>query len=284
MKVFRIICAALLSVSMFAYMMLAGSLFAVDLSLDENYISDVLESSDTLAEMVRSAELSIYDKLEEDSGDIIENLGGNPDELDIYKIPEANALFADIFTGCTRFILYGEVYGEVNRELVSDYLCAVADYGSTHTAPENEIEDYLAVRLDSCVESFNRSVSGIISSLEQETEMLEVIRFVFRDVKIIAIAAAVVHMLILILLIRGRIGYFSNAAVFGVSGIALFIAGGTLKNSMPDLLGTESYSQIMAEIFKGRFQLVGAVLFVICTVFVVLALIRTMRNTNLKLV
>ncbi len=282
MKVLKIICAVLLSISMFAYMMLAGSLFAIDLSLDENYIGDVLSSSDALAELVRSAELAIYDELEDNSDDIVEGLGGNPDELDIYRIPEANALFADIFTGCTRFILYGEDYEGVNRELVSDYLCAVADYGKGHAASEKETEDYLAVRLDSCVESFNSSVSGIITSLESETEMLDVVRFVFRDVKIIAIAVSVLHMLILILLIRGKIGYYSNAAVFGASGIALFVGGGTLKKSMPELLGSNSYSQILAEIFKGRFQLMGAVFFVICTVLIVLALVNSMKKTRLK--
>ena len=279
MKVFRIICAAVLSVSMFAYMMLAGALFAVDISLDENYIQNALKSSDALSELVRSAELAIYDELEENAEDIVESFGGDPQEVsDVYNMPEATALFADIFTGCARFILYGEEYTEVSEELVKDYLCAAVNYGTSHTPEESELEDYLAVRLDSYTASFNRSVSGFMSTMGQESEMLSMIRFVFRDIKLIAIVAAVVHMLILILLIRGKIGYFANAAVFGVSGVALFAMSGSLQKSLEGVPGAETYSNILAEIFKGRFQLVGAILFVVCTVLVVLALAMTIRK------
>lgn len=283
MKVFRIICAVLLSVSMFAYMMLAGILFAVDLSFDENYIQGVLESSDALAELVHSAEIAIYDEMEQNADDILENFGGDPEDVelsDVYRMPETTALFADIFTGCARFVLYGEEYAEVNEDLIADYLCAVANYGGSHNASDEEIEDYLAVRLDSYTQSFNNSVSNTIAIFGEQTELLDVIRFVFKDIKLIAIAASVVHMLILILLIRGRIGYYSNAAVFGVSGVTLFVVGGSLQKTMSDIFGTESYSDILAEIFKGRFQLIGVILFVICTVLVVAALAMYIRKTK----
>ncbi len=282
MKIVRLISAILISVFMFVYMMLASSLFAIDLSLDENYIADVLNSSDSFAKLVRSTELSIDSNFEKNTEELVENFGGSAGSInfeEIYSLPEAYALFADVFTGSMRFILYNEDYSIINNALIEDYLCAVAEYTTGREIPEQEIEDYLSVSLDVYTEKFSRSVSSAVDSLTKESEMLDTLRFIFNDVKFISMTATVLHMLVLILLIRGRTGYFFNAAVFGLSGIAMFTLAPFLEKSLRRT-GTARYSRLITEIVRGRFQILGAILFAVFTAFMVIAFVKYIRRTK----
>lgn len=282
MKIIRIVAAIVVSVLMFVYMMLASVLFAVDLSLDEDYIKNVLNSSDSFAELVRSTELAINSEIEKNTEEIVESFGGSADNIDfkdIYMMPEAAALFADVFTGSARFVLYNEEYDHVNEELVKSYLCAVVNYGADRSVSEQEIEDYLSVGLDVYTEKFSGSVSATVSALSRDKEALDTIRFIFNDVKFIAMAATVIHMLMLILLVKGKIGYFANAAVFGLSGIAMFTVSSAFEKSLRQE-GNAQYVHFITEIFKGRFQLMGSILFAVFALFMLIALIKYVRRTK----
>ncbi len=283
MKVLRIIFAVILSVFMLGYMIMASALFAIDLSFDERYIQQTLGSSDSLAKLVRSAEIAINEQLEENAEDIVENMGGNAAELnleEIYKMPEATALFADVLTGTARYIFYGEEYSQVNGELVEDYLCAVANFGSGREVSDEEMEDYLSVGLEAYTESFNRAVSAMLGTISQEPELLSSIRFIFNDLKFVSIAATIIHMLMLILLIRGKTGYFANAAVFGMGGLSVLGLGAGLEGALGSII-PNAYAGILAEILYGRFQLIGAILFAVFAVLMLISLLLFIRREKL---
>ncbi len=280
MKIAKTICAVIVAVFMIAYMITGAALFAVDLSLDEKNIENVLNSSEALSSLIQSAELSINDHMEENAEEIVEEFGGDSDEIDaseLYKLPETNALFAHIFTGNARYILYNEEYTQVDEKLVEDYLCAVAQFGADKEINEDEMEDYLSVKRTIYVDKFNSFISRNGEIVKEQEDAIGIVRFLFNDIKFIAMAASVVHMLILILLVRGKLGYYINAAVFAISGIFLLVGSTSLEIIMEKIV-TSRYATIMAEIYRGRIALIGALLFAAFALFIAIALIKAIRN------
>lgn len=282
--VLRTVLALLISLSMLGYMMASSVLFAVDLSLDENHIKNTLRSSDTFASLVESSELSMGTELENHTEDVMEGLGGNPDAVSpsyIYCTSESTALIADMVTGIGRFVLYGEEYTEVNKELIQDYLRSLAGYTGGHELSEAEMDDFLSVTLESFAGNFNNELAELVDMISREPETLSAIRFIFTDVKLIAIAAAVLHMLILLLIIRGKIGYYFNAAVFGVTGLFLFSTGNLPLKILSRIFdGPLSYASLLSEILTGRFQLIGAILFALCVLLTVIGLAGSIRKAR----
>lgn len=262
MKILRIIAAVIVTVFMAAYMILGSVLFAVDLSFDEKNVEKALGSSDALYTLVQSAEISI---------NAVELKDSDIDRAELYRHPASTALFADIFTGMARFVLYDEEYTAVSEELVRDYLRAVAEFENSRSLPESELDDYVSVKLPSCMEQFNDYISDMPEAFLEEDEMLGTIRFLFNDLKFICILGAVVHLLILILFVRGRLGYFCNASVFGFSGLFMIAFSSAVCGIVNNLL--PPYSPLVSQIFRERFVLVGALLFAAFSVLIALALI-----------
>lgn len=280
MKIAKTICAVIVAVFMIAYTVTGAALFAVDLSLDEKNIENVLNSSEALSSLIQSAELSINDHMEENAEEIVEEFGGDSDKLDLtemYNLPEATALFAHIFTGNARYILYNEEYTQVDEQLVEDYLCAVAQFGTQKEINEDEMEDYLSVKRDIYVDKFNSFISRNGEIVAEQEDAIGVVRFLFNDIKFICMAASVVHMLILILLVRGKLGYYINAAAFAISGIFLLVGSTSLEMLMGRVVN-DRYATIMAEIYRGRVALIGALLFAAFALLIAIALIKSIRS------
>ncbi len=263
MKILRVLIAVILTVFMAAYMMLGSVLFAVDLSFDEKNVQKALGSSDALYTLVQSAEISI---------NAVELKDSDIDRTELYRHPASAALFADIFTGTARYVLYDEEYNCVNEELVRNYLRAVAEFENSRNLSESELEDYVSVKLQNCLAQFNGYISGMEEEFLEEEEITGTIRFLFNDLKFICILGAALHLLILILLIKGRLGYFCVAAAFGVSGIFMLVFSGGIGRIV-ELSLPRSYAEIVSLIFRERFALVGALLFAAFSVLVALALI-----------
>ncbi len=285
MKAVRIIFTVIITVVMLVYMVLGSVLFAVDLSFDEQNVQKALESSDSFASLMHSAELSINKDFELDAENTAAEFGANTENIElskIYSLPEASALFADIFTGSSRYLLYGEEYTEVSEELVRNYLCAVANYTSDNSISEGELEDYLSVKLPTYTARFNESVANAFEAFDEEPEVISTIRFLFGDLKVICIVGAVIHMLVLILLIRGRLGYFCCAGVFGITGISMLLIGSNIMSVADGILPSTSYSQIVSDVFRERFALVGAVIFAVFSLFMAAALIMFIRSDSKK--
>ncbi len=274
MKIIKPIITVIVTLFMALYMIVGAVLFAVDLSFDEKNVQKVLVSIDALSSLVQSVELSL-------SADELIEKAPDADPAEIYRSPEAAALFADIFTGTARSILYNEEYTEVSEELVRDFLCAAVNYNRPRAAAEDELNDYLSVKLDSYTQRFNDSISSLTAKFSSDADTLGTIRFIFNDLKFICIAGSVLHMLILILLIRGKQGYFCNAAVFGFSGISMLILSGNLtplvEKSVPS-----GYSEIVSLVFRERFALVGTLQFAFFSLLMAAALILHIRSESLK--
>ncbi len=272
MKVFRSITAVTVALFMAVYMIFGAILFAVDLSFDEQNVQKVLGSSDALSTVLQSAEVSLHGEEFED---------GETDITKLYRQPEAAALFADIFTGTARYILYGEEYTEVNKELVRDYLYAVAKHKENGNLTGEELEDYISVKFDVCTRQFNSYIEGMTDMFLEEDEIVDIMRFFFGDLKFICIAGAVIHMLILILLIKGKLGYYFSAAVFGFSGISMLLLGGVLRSITGSIIPS-GYSGVVSEMFSEKFILLGVLLFAFFSVLMAFALIFNIRRHNQK--
>lgn len=280
MKVFKTVAAVIIAFFMSAYMICAASLWAIDMSFDEKNIQNVLNNSDLLAEMIRTAELRINNELEENAENIVEDFGGDLTDTDIsemYRLPEVTALFADVFTNSARAVLYDEEYTEVDEELVREYLYAVVDYSIGRKASESELEEYLAGSLEIYTQRFNDTIGNMTAAFSAENEALDTVRFLYNDMKIFATVAAIAHMLVLVLIIKGKMGYFANAAVFGTSGITMLAASASMQKILG--AGTSSmYNQMLAQIFRNRFAFLGAILFAIFAALMVTAVALSIRR------